>query len=246
MRTDYFAKVCPTYIENWDCRLYELSIPQADVPINTDEARILGSNIWEFNKWFDIKPMRPMDEIRERLENAFELFPKGAFVRLGSRSAKDSIYAQHFGLKANHVDDAMRMLTEASERVAFDLLLAIRNDYDPHIFVREWTEIPKWAEFRCFMKNRKLIGISQYDCKNLGRCPEIGENELRIRSAIEEFFGIFKEISHLDDVVFDVFWVLTDNKSMARLIELNPFHFKTDPCLFSWKDRDFDGSFRFL
>jgi hypothetical protein len=100
------------------------------------------------------------------------------------------------------------------------------------------------------MKNRKLIGISQYDCKNLGHCPEIAANQKQIKYAIEMFFETFKIMSHLDDVVFDVFLKEIEKTTNpffeVKLLELNPLFDKTDACLFDWQNNDFDGSFRFL
>ncbi|MFH1859959.1 MAG: hypothetical protein ABH870_02950, partial [bacterium] len=225
-------------------------IPQIDVPLSLQEVSILGSNIKGLKHCF-VESYQKITQIRKRLETALSYFPNGVFVRLGSRSAKDSHHAQHYGLRVDNAYAAVKMLTESSKRVLFDLLLACRNNYSPHIFVRQWMEIPAWAEFRCFMKNRKLVGISQYDCKNLGYCPEIDENAGRIRFAIEQFFEKFKEVSHLDDVVFDVFTIIhkeeNDISIDVKLIELNPFFSKTDSCLFSWScDNDFDGSFRYI
>ncbi len=247
----YFSMVCPTYIENWSSDLYHMSIPQIDVPLSLAEVNVLGSNIKGLGQYFS-EAGQPIAQIRKRLEAALCHFPDGAFVRLGSRSAKDSLYVQHYGLRITNAYAAIKMLTEASARVLFDLLLARRNHYCPHIFVRRWMEIPVWAEFRCFMKNRKLIGISQYDCKNLRHCQEIAQTAKEIRTAIEKFFEKFKELSHLDDVVFDVFAIMPEKEETnvsvdIKLIELNPFFPKTDACLFNWSDDNgFDGSFRYI
>jgi hypothetical protein len=250
MTPAYFAQVHPTYIENWSNGLYSLSIPQIDIPLSLQDTIDFGTNLTVFGASFGTPP-QSISRIKDWIEVALKHFPNGAFVRLGSRSGKDSTYAQHYGLKVTHPYAAIKILTEASERVAFDLRLALREQYNPHIFVRQWLEIPTWAEFRCFMKNRKLVGISQYDCKNLGHCPEIAANAKQIKSAIEAFFKEFKVVSHLDDVVFDVFIIAREQASQlsfdVKLLELNPFFEKTDACLFDWHNSsDFDGSFRFL
>lgn len=246
MNSSYFIKVFPTYIENWNSALYKLSIPQIDIRLTREEVPILGRNIWKFGKWFGDTPRQSMKRIEEKIEKALYNFPKGAFVRLGSRSGKDSLYAQHFGLRITHADAAIKILTEASERIAFDLHLALQNDYCPHIFVRQWIEIPRWAEFRCFMRDRELVGISQYDCKNMGHCPEIVKHQSEIKYGIRFFFEKFRTASHLNDVVFDVFAIIDKNQTDIKLLELNPFFPKTDACLFDWNLRDFDGSFRIL
>ena len=248
MTPAYFARVSPTYIENWNPVLYTLSIPQIDIPLSLREAIDLGTNITIYGTSFG--SLQPITNLKNKIDAALIKFPEGAFIRLGSRSGKDSAYAQYNGLKVTHPYAGIKILTDASERVAFDLRLALRFQYCPHIFVRQWLNIPAWAEFRCFMKNRKLIGISQYDCKNLGHCPEIAANQQQIKYAIEMFFQTFKIMSHLDDVVFDVFLKeiekTTNPYFEVKLLELNPLFDKTDACLFDWQRNDFDGSFRFL
>lgn len=251
MSPTYFATVSPTYIENWPNPLHQLSIPQVDIPLSLEETRRLGRNIWHFGKWFGNTPRLSLDSIAEKIRLALLNFPKGAFIRLGSRSAKDSYYAKFQGLRITQAEEALKMLTQSSERVAFDLRLALQHHYCPHIFVRQWFDIPKWAEFRCFMRERKLIGISQYDCKNLGHCPEISEHAESIKFAIAEFFKEFRVASHLENVVFDVFILQhhSDQHSSAKvkLLELNPFSPKTDACLFSWcEGGNFDGTFKIL
>lgn len=242
----YFNKVRPTYIENWPIDLYELSIPQAGFSIDKNEALALGSHIPSFKNRFGCDRL-PIASIVSRLDEQLKQFHTGAFIRLGSRSGKDSIYARNHGLKVNTIDEAVKMITSQSERIAFDLQVAIQHNYSPYIFTRKWIDIPKWAEFRCFMRNRQLIGISQYDCKSLGHCPEILINATKIKFAIQVFFRKFRNIIHLDDVVFDVFINDCDFTINVKLLELNPFFVKTDACLFSWDDEDdFDESFRFF
>lgn len=253
MTPAYFAQVSPTYIENWSDALVELSIPQTDIPLTPAETRALahrnsggGAVDSDTNDY-----QESIDKVIEKLGTALCAYGQGAFVRLGSRSGKDSRFAKRHGLKIFQADDALRMLTEGSRRVAFDLRLAQRCDYQPHIFVREWYEIEAWAEFRCFMKRRELVGISQYDCKNFGHSAEIAANAERIQATIESFFVQLRAASHLDDVVFDVFLdrrqdISADNLKV-KLLELNPFLPQTDACLFDWSNGgDFDGSFRYL
>ena len=248
--SDEFAAFRPTYIENWGDALYGLTVPHVDIAITRPEARALGLRSAKFARWFGEGPAAPLDRVAGELDAALRSFPGGAFVRLGSRSGKDSTYARNHGLRVTDAGAAMRMLTEDSRRIAFDLRLALRHNYCPHIFVRRWLEIPEWSEFRCFMRDRKLVGISQYDCINLGSRREITERAGQIRSAVERFFEEFRAACHLDTVVFDVFVDLDARPGTpgpVTLLELNPFLPKTDACLFSWRDGgDFDGSFRVL
>src|ERR1700735_4576591 len=89
MTSAYFDDVSPTYIENWPGALCSLSIAQADVPMTLEEAAALGRNIIDFGDAFGAGPHN-IDSLRERTRAAVSRFPFGAFIRLGSRSPKDS------------------------------------------------------------------------------------------------------------------------------------------------------------
>lgn len=287
----YWDIVRPTYIESWPAALHTLSIPSVDIPLTTDDAKRLGSNIVDLGEVFlltpeeeqqnsqasryinactvaqltgkpipgDVPAAKPVTakrlpnfigDIRSRVAKAVASMPDGAFVRLGSRSPKDSWEGMRRGsLKVTVDDDPMVFLLDASERVCEDLELAIANQYLPHIFVRQWLDIPRWAEFRCFMRDRHLVGISQYHYLDGEVFPEVVSNADVIRWAIGHFFARFREASHLESVVFDVFLRRRTHRTNiheweCRLLEINPFFELTDPCLFAWS-QPFDGGFRY-
>lgn len=241
MPQSYWDWVKPTYIENWAAGLYNLSIPSIDLPITLQDAEGIADVAW------GNKPKNPdaIDVICSRLDEAIAKMPNGAFVRLGSRSPKDAGKSLH----VTNADQAMTLFVN-SERVFDDLILAIGNKYTPHIWVRQWIDIPKDAEFRCFMKNRKLVGISQYYYFD-GAFKNIIDNSEQIQWAIQQFFSVFSAACHLDSVVFDVY---LKNKVHGnevtwdvRLLEINPFFELTDPCLFTWsKPKEFNGDFRYI
>jgi len=244
----YLDRVCPTYIENWAADLYQMSIPQVILPLPDEQAMALEACLWRWGWTPGAGCSPPLVSLLARLEDALHGFPGGAFVRLGSRSGKDSAYAQSHGLRVENAWEAVRGLTEGSEREAFDLQLARRFSYSPHLIVRAWLDIPAWTEFRCLMRQRQLIGISQYDGTRLGHRPEISAHAGIIQAAIHSFFSAFVAAVHLDDVVFDVFVEGLGGQGPAtvRLLELNPFFPKTDACLFDWaRPWEFDGSLRF-
>lgn len=252
----YFERVQPTYLEAWPPALCRLSIAQVDVPLTLPEAESLGRNIIELGETFVPKGQsweealerdRPvMAAIEKRLDQALAVFAFGGFVRLGSRSPKDVWFAPA------HVESgkqALDRLCDCSERIWEDLRLAVAMQYPPHIFVRQWIDIEPWAEFRCFMQDRKLVGVSQYNYLHGAVYPEIAQHQQSIEWALQMWFPDFVAACHLDDVVFDIFVKLrtrgNETQTEIRLIEINPWGEFTDPCLFSWANGgDFDRSFR--
>lgn len=243
---NYFELVKPTYIENWPKELYSLSIGQVGIKLSIKEAEILCSNNLELNECFNFERFQNPDEIIKILDSGIIKFPNGAFVRLGSRSPKDCLYPSKE--KCFNGKDAFKRLTACSERISEDLSLAINNNYEPYIWLREWQEIPEWAEFRCFMIDKKLAGISQYNY--FKTYPELQMFSSTIKWYIEMFYRLFVKAIHLDNVVFDVFIkIKLDHKERVgqiKLLEINPFFELTDPCLFNWNDMDlFDGRLLF-
>lgn len=248
----YWDKARPTYLENWPPELCNLSVAQVDVPLTPEEARALGQNITEYGETFvELTADQPLPAdvsgIRRRVSDAVGIFPAGAFVRLGSRSPKDSWRWAREGPKVRVGEDPLRFLLDCSERVSDDLHLALANGYAPHVFVRQWVEMPPWSEFRCFMRGRRLVGVSQY---HRGFAPEVAANADLVLWALPQFFRQFRAASHLDDVVFDVFVKVrkkgNETEVEVKLLEINPFFEMTDPCRFSWTGGgDFDRTFRF-
>ena len=140
-RPAYFDMVKPTYLENWPLALRVLSVDQVDVPLTVKEAGDLGSNVSEWSGCSGDPPLRDISSIVAKLEDAMGHFLEGAFVRLGSRSPKDSWLGFRKGFRCRNARKAIALLTDASERMAEDLQLAIAQDYPPHIFLREWIDV---------------------------------------------------------------------------------------------------------
>jgi hypothetical protein len=267
----YFLASQPTYIENWPSALCSLSIPQAGLRLSLDQAERLGKNMTEFGAAFYPGEKFPEDgppQIADIVTNLETIVQKNLggtdrlFVRLGSRSPKDAWVEG--GPMVENADQAIERLCGMSERVFEDISMALHEGYDPYIWLRQWIDIEPWSEFRCFQKDRKLVGISEYDYLG-SESEEIMENHDAIEWAIRRFWEQqFLPACHLDSVIFDVY--LTRKPGMStrdirpdtgkpsyqsfiwevRLLEINPYFNLTDPCLFDWRDDDcFDGSFRF-
>ena len=243
----------PTYIENWPPELRALSIPSEGFALRTDEAAALGRMNGEWGPAFAeyypkaTGPEEPdcfiTNRIAYRVNNLVRRFPAGAFVRLGSRSPKDSWWGQDHGFKCHGGLTAMRLLLDSSERVHDDLSMALHYGYNPWIWVREWKDIPHWTEFRCFMRDRELVGMSQYFYKEPWSPDDELDTPARLWAHLKTtFWPCFREACHLDNVVFDV---AGKDGGTWLLIEINPLFDMTDPCLYSWKDGgDFDGGIR--
>uniref|UniRef100_A0A673YNX3 Translation initiation factor eIF2 assembly protein n=1 Tax=Salmo trutta TaxID=8032 RepID=A0A673YNX3_SALTR len=98
--------------------------------------------------------------------------------------------------------------------------------------VVKWSELLPGGEFRCFIKENKLIGISQRDYTQYYH--HISKQEAQICHSIQEFFSQHVQYQFLDeDFVLDVY---RDSWGKMWLIDLNPFGEVTESLLFTWEE----------
>lgn len=244
-----WAHTEPTFIENWPAKLRRLSIASQGIALSERATRFFGSEFAGFGQYIENPPTDPAYRKHTRamliheMDRILKCYPEGGFVRLGSRSPKDSYT---WGI---HPDDdengrvrtgeqAWRRITGDSERMYHDVQSQLAMGHKTHIWIRQWVDIPEWTEFRCFIGGGHLLGISQY---NHSVFPEIAARAEQIKEAITAFFDDkFKPVSHLDSVVLDVFLQPTpgqdEDQFVVRMLEINPFLTQCDPCLFNWNE----------
>jgi hypothetical protein len=90
----------------------------------------------------------------------------------------------------------------------------------------------KWFKFRCFVKERRVIGICQRDLNHFAFLFPLKE---RIRDLIVGYFektlkGTFPD----GEFTFDVYLHDPEESDRVRLVDINPWAPRTDPLLFSW------------
>jgi hypothetical protein len=106
-----------------------------------------------------------------------------------------------------------------------------RNSPNLPLISASWLDM----EVRGFVKGGKLNALSQY---NHPVCwPRVVAHHDRLPKMIQDFFYAKiapKIMGHFDEYVVD-FAITGDDLSQVWVIELNPFEFTTDACLFSWQ-----------
>jgi D123 len=107
-----------------------------------------------------------------------------------------------------------------------DLTLA---DIPYKLILRPFFKINTFFEFRCFVKDRTLIGISQRDLTYVGYPPQLLDD---IESQIQSFFDKTLKTFPDPNFVFDIY--IPEPHTRVRLIDINPWAPRTDPLLFSW------------
>jgi hypothetical protein len=98
------------------------------------------------------------------------------------------------------------------------------------LVLRKYRALNPAFEFRCFVRNRTLLAISQRDLNHYDFLLPMKET---LQPLIEDFFEDYLQDSFPDpNFVFDIY--IEDGKGTIRLIDINPFTPTTDPLLFSW------------
>ncbi|WP_239014703.1 cell division cycle 123 family protein [Archangium violaceum] len=245
----YFERIRPTFLESWTKDLRALAVSQVHLPLTLVEARALSVTppLWR-ERLVALDP-EGLHSIAARLQKVLEGAEQGVFVRLGSGSPKDSALFRDHGGCARTPMMALKFL-QTSPRTRAHLSRFLELGHPVHLFVRHWMQIPPWQEFRCFMHNRRLVGISQLahwgDTPDYSLAPRAEE----IARTLRDFFVRVAQVSHLGSAVFDVLCDsgAGDGASVGVwLLDANPWGPASDACLFDWSQPEgFDGSFRYL
>ena len=220
-----------SWIEHWPADVQAGSFRQRGLALSTAQARALGRANGVQRDRFEPLPGADQElmAVEAALDALFADFPGGAFVRLGSRSAKDTPLGLASGCQARTGAQALRLLSSGSRRVAHDLVWALRLRLTPWIWLREWQDIPWADEWRCFVRCGRLVGVGQYYA--LQALPPA--HTWRARAALPQLSRRAAQLSSVlarPDFVFDV-W-LRDGAQAPLLIELNPSGRSTEVGLF--------------
>jgi hypothetical protein len=248
--TPAFFEYCqPTFLDAWPAALVPYA-PKTRLlyPSAAQTARLTDPAPWRGLVWALADPeLGPlMAELQALIDTEFG---GGAFVRTQVRSPKDAaLFKAHAG-RAASAWMALTMLRESS-RFHQDCAWLAKHRAPLVIALRAWLRIPDWAQFRCIVRARRVVGISQFPGQT--RVPEpMYSNPVYLHQFLCEFCASWIEALHLENVVADV--VVPDGRAQgaaeptAYLLDLNPFHRASAPGLFDWDTQGaFDGSMRLV
>ncbi|TFY59284.1 hypothetical protein EVJ58_g5872 [Rhodofomes roseus] len=108
--------------------------------------------------------------------------------------------------------------------------------YDLELVLRKWYPVDRSRELRCFVRQEKLLGISQRDPNYYDFWNESG-TQSKVLDAVKTFWEDNIKGKWLEaggDYVFD--FLLTRDLSRGHIIDFNPYAPRTDPLLFTFDD----------
>ncbi|KAF7693816.1 cell division cycle protein 123 homolog [Silurus meridionalis] len=210
--------------------------PQSNNNASDDEDDIQ----WSDDETTTVVTAPEFPEFNSEVQEAINSLGGCVFPKLNWSAPRDANWiALNSSLQCQSLSDIF-LLFKSSDFITHDLtqpfLQCSDDSPDPvinyELVLRKWCELIPGGEFRCFVKENKLIGISQRDYTQ--HYQHIFKQEAGISSSIQLFFR--EHVQHRfpnDDFVFDVY---RDNMGRVWLIDFNPFGEVTDSLLFSWEE----------
>ena len=231
-----FAAALPTFVDAWPQAWHDLAPASEIIPLDRAEMHALGAQIIGFRHWFAPAPARPLPGLARRLDAAIARLGRSCFVRLTSRSPKDGLPALRHGLRVTDGAQALALFVEGSQRCAADLRMALESGHGLGIVVRRWIEFPPWAEFRCFVRERRWAGASQaQQAAQTLVFPRMLECLPALLDSLAQAMGRIIPASPIANAAFDLACP-TPAKNMpepwASLLDANPLLETTDTLLF--------------
>uniref|UniRef100_A0A9J7XQB0 Translation initiation factor eIF2 assembly protein n=1 Tax=Cyprinus carpio carpio TaxID=630221 RepID=A0A9J7XQB0_CYPCA len=224
-----------------------LPIPQNVIDYLFDDGTLVVSGSYFLNNqpWTDDETTTAVTapefpEFKIRVQEAINVLGGRVFPKLNWSAPRDANWiALNSSLQCQSLCDIF-LLFKSSDFITHDLtqpfLHCSDDSPDPTInyelVLRKWSELIPGAEFRCFVKENKIIAISQRDYTQ--HYQHIAKQEDSISSAILEFFRDHIQYQFPDeDFVLDVY---RDSSGRVWLIDFNPFGEVTDSFLFTWEE----------
>jgi len=163
------------------------------------------------------------------------------FAKLNWSSPRDASWIALNNCLQCFVPTDIHLLLKSSDFILHDLTQPFKDcednseempHVDYHLVLRKWFDVHPGSEFRCFVRNKNLVAISQRDDSQFH--PFIGPNKEDIIKDITSFYKeqILPKFP-LDSYVMDVY---RSKKDSVYLIDFNPYGITTDAILFDWNE----------
>jgi len=142
--------------------------------------------------------------------------------------------------------DEVALLLKASDRVAHDVdLFFATTDHQRHtgrshepcggvpLVLKRWYDLRPECEMRCFVRNRRLVGVSQRHMTQY--FPQLESRQEDILDALLRFHArkIIPSTFPPEAFVYDVY---VTPQGTVKIVDINPWGGTTSPLLFSWEE----------
>lgn len=191
----------------------------------------------------DTDPSHNFPEIHQQIKDTIKELGGVVAPKLNWSAPKDATW---ISMKKNSMECAtandIYLLLKSSDFITHDLEHAF-DDTDPKsdteimqenikyvLVLRKWFKVNPSCEFRCFVRERMVVGVCQRDLNHFAFLFPLID---KLRNTILTYFErTLKDTFPDADFVFDIY--LPEPYDKVRLMDINPWAQRTDPLLFSW------------
>lgn len=185
-------------------------------------------------------PSTNWPDTHEAVQRTIEELGGKVAPKLNWSAPKDATWIAATNSMECRTPNDIYLLLKSSDFVTHDLQHAFddtnSSTSDPeipyHLVLRKWITLNPSVEFRCFVRNRKLIALCQRD---LNHFDFLFKMQDKLRQTIQEFFDIrIRDTFPDSNFTFDVY--IPPPHDRVWLVDFNPWAVRTDPLLFSWME----------
>jgi hypothetical protein len=188
----------------------------------------------------DVDPAAQWRDFHDTIEQTIEDLGGKVVPKLNWSAPKDATWINATNAMECTSASDVYLLLKSSDFITHDLEHAFDDCEDgtnaavgeiPYVLVlRKFFQLNPSLEFRCFVREKKLIAICQRDMNHFDFLFNLEED---FKAKIQAFFDTKLRGTYPDDnYTFDVY--LPPPHERVWLIDINPWAMRTDPLLFSW------------
>jgi hypothetical protein len=188
----------------------------------------------------DVDPAAQWRDFHDTIEQTIEDLGGKVVPKLNWSAPKDATWINATNAMECTSANDVYLLLKSSDFVTHDLEHAFDDCEDgtkaapgevPYVLVlRKYFQLNPSLEFRCFVRNKKLIAICQRDMNHFDFLFNL-QNDFKAK--IQDFFATKLRDTYPDEnYAFDVY--IPPPHERVWLIDVNPWAMRTDPLLFSW------------
>ncbi|KIX09866.1 uncharacterized protein Z518_00947 [Rhinocladiella mackenziei CBS 650.93] len=178
-------------------------------------------------------PSEPWTDVHERIRSTINELGGKVIPKLNWSAPKDATWIATTNDMECRTPNDIYLLLKSSDFITHDLEHTFDGCVDQaevpyHLALRKSFNFNPSLEFRCFVRNRKLIAISQREMNYFEFLFELRKS---FKAKIQDFLKLLSSFPD-DNFVFDVY--IPPPHERVWLIDINPWAPRTDPLLFSW------------
>lgn len=179
-----------------------------------------------------------LEDLTHRLESAIAELGGTVLPKTNWSAPRDAAWINEGTLKCQTAGDVY-LLLQSSDFCHSDVQLLQQQQREHvtslHIVLRKWCQLHASHEFRCFVKDHRLVALAQRQTDQY--FEHIGQDREDLQFIMQEFFAEVVQHKYADgnigNYVMDVY---IDRQDLVWIVDFNIWAERTDSLLFTWQE----------